>query len=121
LKSITPVGWPTVIPRIFIDDPKSLVNFIVGVFDATGEYQETRPTELRIGGSIIMVSGSEARGSYSACLYVYVSEVEKYFSRAVSAGAEVIEPPLDTPYGDRRAVVKDRWGNMWQIAKYTGA
>ena len=35
---------------------------------------------------------------------------------AVAAGAETLEPPLDTPYGDRRAMVKDRWGNVWQIA-----
>jgi len=36
---------------------------------------------------------------------------------AVAAGAETLEPPLDTPYGDRRAMVKDRWGNVWQIAR----
>jgi len=27
---------------------------------------------------------------------------------------------VDTPYGDRRATVKDRWGNTWQIATYRG-
>lgn len=68
------------------------------VFDASGTFNEARPSELKIGDSIIMISGSEARGAYSACLYVYVPEVETCFENALSAGAEEIEPPLDTPY-----------------------
>jgi uncharacterized glyoxalase superfamily protein PhnB len=30
----------------------------------------------------------------------------------------VVEEPLDTPYGDRRAMVRDRWGNVFQIAHH---
>jgi uncharacterized glyoxalase superfamily protein PhnB len=29
-----------------------------------------------------------------------------------------VEPPGDMPYGDRRAMVEDRWGNVWQIATF---
>jgi hypothetical protein len=25
---------------------------------------------------------------------------------------------MDMPYGDRRAMVKDSWGNIWQIATH---
>jgi uncharacterized glyoxalase superfamily protein PhnB len=35
--------------------------------------------------------------------------------RAVAAGATVIEEPLDTSYGARRAMVRDRFGNLFQI------
>ncbi|MCA3871704.1 MAG: VOC family protein, partial [Burkholderia sp.] len=28
------------------------------------------------------------------------------------------EAPADMPYGDRRAMVKDAWGNVWQIATH---
>jgi len=66
-----------------------------------------------------MVSDFESRGNYSACMYVYVSSVEEIFERAVCAGVSAIEEPLDTPYGDRRAVVKDAWGNVWKIAQYS--
>ena len=31
----------------------------------------------------------------------------------------VIEEPRDTPYGDRRAMVADVFGNMYQIAHLT--
>jgi uncharacterized glyoxalase superfamily protein PhnB len=27
-----------------------------------------------------------------------------------------MEPPLDTPYGDRRAMVRDPFGNVFQVA-----
>jgi uncharacterized glyoxalase superfamily protein PhnB len=33
-----------------------------------------------------------------------------------TAGAQSSEAPLNTPYGDRRGMVKDWWGNTWQIA-----
>jgi len=26
--------------------------------------------------------------------------------------------PAEMPYGDRRAMVKDRWGNVWQFATH---
>src|SRR5215475_5492530 len=41
--------------------------------------------------------------------------------RARDAGAVVLEEPADMTYGDRRAMVRDRWGNIWQIATHGGA
>jgi uncharacterized glyoxalase superfamily protein PhnB len=34
----------------------------------------------------------------------------------VAAGAVVLEQPVDTPYGDRRAMVSGPFGNVFQIA-----
>jgi len=116
--SDAPEGWHTLTPRIFAQDPERLVSFLREVFGAEGEFKESRPTELQIGDSIIMVSNFESRGSYAACLYVYVSSVEETFQRALSWEVEVVEEPRDTPYGDKRAVITDEWGTMWQIAKY---
>ena len=38
------------------------------------------------------------------------------YERAIAAGAVSLEDPRDTPYGDRRAMVRDPFGNLWQIA-----
>jgi uncharacterized glyoxalase superfamily protein PhnB len=35
----------------------------------------------------------------------------------LDAGAETMEEPVDTPYGDRRAMVRDPSGNIFQIAR----
>jgi uncharacterized glyoxalase superfamily protein PhnB len=114
--SFAPEGWPLVTPRLFARDPKGLVAFIKRVFRATGTYREDRPSELRIGDSIIMVNDDSARGPATAFLYVYVDDTDAAYRRAVAAGARSIETPGDQPYGDRRAMVEDPWGNTWQMA-----
>ena len=111
-----PPGWHTITPRIFTADPEGLVGFVKRTFEATGDFQATRPSEIRIGDSILMISGTEFRATQTACLYVYVRDVDEVFARSVTAGVKVIEAPTDMPYGDRRCTVEDGWGNVWQIA-----
>jgi uncharacterized glyoxalase superfamily protein PhnB len=113
-----PDGWHTVTPRIFTQDVRGLVDFLKTVFDATGDYRIGAPTEVRIGDSIVMVSGDGEREAMPAFLYVYVEDADETYRRAMDAGGESIEEPQDTPYGDRRAMVRDRWSNNWQIATH---
>ena len=66
---------------------------------------------------LIMISdGDDLRPAMPAFLYVHVADVDQTYRRAVEAGAESLEAPSDQSYGDRRAMVKDAWGNLWQIA-----
>lgn len=112
-----PAGWPTVIPRLFTDDVAGFADFLRTVFGATGDYHAERPTEMRIGDSIVMVSdGGGLREKMPGFLYVYVENSDSAYTRALDLGAIAIEAPLDTPYGDRRAMIRDAWGNVWQIA-----
>ena len=111
-----PPGWNTVTPRIMATDAKSLVEFVKQVFGATGDYHPQAPAELKLGDSIVMVSDAGVRPPMAACLYVYVADVDAIWQRAIDAGASSIERPANTPYGDRRGIVMDRWGNTWQIA-----
>ena len=119
--NFVPDGWPTLIPRIVAQEPEKLVAFIQHVFGATGEFQAKRPTELRIGDSLLMISGAIPRGLMSAFLYVYVEDTDATHRRAIEAGATPIEDPVETPYGDRRAMIEDAWGNTWQIATHGGS
>jgi PhnB protein len=111
-----PAGWHTVTPRIIVHGAEKLVEFVKHVFGATGQYHSQAPAELQLGDSIIMISDAGARDPMPACLYVYVESADVTWQRAVQAGAQSIESPLNTPYGDRRGMVKDPWGNTWQIA-----
>ena len=65
---------------------------------------------------MIMVSPATERDLFPAFLYVYVADADRAYKKAIDAGATSVEPPLDTPYGDRRAMVTDPFGNMFQIA-----
>ena len=115
-----PDGWPTLVPRIVVDEPEKLVGFIKHVFGATGDYRPERPVELRIGESMLMISGANGVEARTAFLYVYVVDTDATYRRALDAGATSVEDPREMPYGDRRAVISDAWGNMWQIATHSG-
>lgn len=116
-----PDGWHTVTPRIVVADPRRLVRFLVEAFGATGEFVDDAPAVMRLGDSVVMVSGSGAREPKTAFLHLYVDDADAVYRRAVAAGATSVEAPSDMPYGDRRAMVRDPWGNDWQIAAYAAA
>ena len=120
VKRFVPEGWHTVTPKIFVNDPKELADFLRQVFKATGEYRTDRPTQIKLGDSIIMLSDTQTRRATTAFLYVYVSDVDATYERAIEGEARSIEKPFDTPYGDRRCMVEDKWGNTWQIATFKG-
>jgi len=120
MNDVAPPGWPTVLPRVVASDSEQLVAFIKQVFAATGDYQKERPSEIRIGDSVILVSDAGVRETRTAFLYVYVADCDAVYRTALEAGARSIEEPLQTPYGDRRCMIEDRWGNAWQIATRPG-
>lgn len=111
--------WPmhTITPRMFVPDPAAAVTFLRDVFGAQGELEADRPTEITIGDSMIMVSGTAARPEFPVFLYVYVDDVDATHARALASGATSEEEPGSTPYGDRRAMVRDPQGNVYQIAR----
>jgi uncharacterized glyoxalase superfamily protein PhnB len=111
-----PAGWHSVTPRIVARDARGLVAFLSYVFGARGEYDPASPSILTIGDSRVMISEAGAREPKGAFLYVYVSDLDSVYRRALERGATSIEEPFDTPYGDRRSMVEDKWGNTWQIA-----
>ena len=116
MPSHRPPDWPALIPRLLAPDPAALVAFIKRVFDASGELRDDGPAELWIDGSLLMVSDAATRAPATAFLYVYVPDADATYRRALDAGARALEAPHDMPYGDRRAMVEDDWGNSWQIA-----
>jgi uncharacterized glyoxalase superfamily protein PhnB len=109
-------GYHSITPRIVAADSAGLVAFLRDVFDGKGEHVGDRPVEIRIGDSLVMVTPATQRAPFPAFLYVYVDDADAVYRRALAGGAESLEEPLDTPYGDRRAMVRDPFGNVWQIA-----
>jgi uncharacterized glyoxalase superfamily protein PhnB len=63
-----------------------------------------------------MISEAGVRKPTTAFLYVYVRDADATYQRAIDAGARSLEEPSDLPYGDRRCMLEDKWGNTWQVA-----
>jgi uncharacterized glyoxalase superfamily protein PhnB len=70
---------------------------------------------LRIGDGAIECGEWEP---LPAAFYLYVSDADALYRRAVEAGAKSLYPPSDQPYGDRMGGVEDPWGNTWYIASH---
>lgn len=115
-----PPGYHKVTPRMVVADVTAAVAFLQAAFDGEGEVSPGRPAEIRIGDSLVMVSGAGERDPFPAFLYIYVDDADAVYQRALSAGAFSLETPIDTPYGDRRAMVRDAFGNVFQVAHRLG-
>ena len=50
--------------------------------------------------------------------YLYVTDVDATFKKAVAAGGQSKREPANQFYGDRVATVADRWGNTWSIGTH---
>ncbi len=96
------------------------MSFILDVFGATGEFHRERPSELRIGDSLLMVGSALERNPITAFLYIYVEDTDTTYQRALERDASSLEEPREMAYGDRRAMIRDPWGNTWQIATHGG-
>ena len=112
----TPEGWHTLTTRIVVHKVPQFVEFLRRVFGAIGDYRPDLPTVMSIGDSMVMISEAGIRKPMTAFLYVYVEDADEIYRRAIDAGATSLEEPSVMPYGDRRGMVEDAWGNIWQIA-----
>ena len=74
MSSGVPDGWHSVTPRLIAEDPAALVRFLKAAFDARGELRIDSPTQLRIGDSIVMVSGSGPRAPTESFLYLSLAD-----------------------------------------------
>jgi uncharacterized glyoxalase superfamily protein PhnB len=65
--------------------------------------------------------GSEwTRTPGTAGAYVVTADVDALHARAVAAGAEILEGPVDREYGSRDFIARDPEGNLWSFGTYPG-
>jgi uncharacterized glyoxalase superfamily protein PhnB len=54
----------------------------------------------------------------SSSLWLYVTDVDASYKRAVDAGAKSNSPPADMFWGDRIANLSDPFGQKWTLATH---
>lgn len=55
-------------------------------------------------------------GDHSYLAYLYVEDVDAVHERAVAAGAEVLHPPRDEPWGVRELALRHPEGHRFMVA-----
>ena len=54
----------------------------------------------------------------TAMIYLYVTDTDASYKRALAAGGTSVMEPANQFYGDRNAGVKDSAGNQWWIGTH---
>lgn len=122
---ITREGIHTVIPYLAVRPAIELVEFVKRAFGAEEQLRTTGSAggvhaEVRIADTRLMIGGGGAWGGdpMPTALHLYVPDADRVYQAALEAGAQSLYAPVDQPYGDREAAVRDLAGNHWYIATH---
>lgn len=119
-----PEGYHTITPFLVVKDARKLIEFMKKAFDAEVKHISENDGvvmhgEVKIGNSILMIAEENVNAPASSTgLYLYVTNTDVMYKKAIAAGAASIMEPADQFYGDRNAGVKDFAGNSWWIATH---
>ncbi len=117
-------------PAIKYDDAPTALNWLKAAFgfephavhkDDAGNIVHV---EMKKGDAMIMFGGSRPpEESNPWCtepmgVYVCVDDIEAHFTQAKAAGADIVRPLSDTPYGSREYSVRDCGGHLWSFGTY---
>jgi PhnB protein len=116
-------GFRTITPYILVGGAAKFIEFLTQAFGAQERGRVPVPSgkimhaEVKVGDSILELSdGNDQYPPTLVALHYYVDDVDATYARAIEAGAISTHAPVDQPYGDREAGVKDPFGNNWFIA-----
>jgi PhnB protein len=114
-----------VIPHIIVKDAGAAIQFYANAFGASELFQLSGDdgtiahAKISVQRSTLMLSDPRppylppGPGGVSVILHVWVPRVDDLTTQAVAAGAGLLEPPADMPYGARQSVLRDPFGHVW--------
>ncbi len=125
--SYKPENYSTVSPYLIVADAAATIAFLERVFEAAELRRFPRPdgklmhAEVRIDDTVVMLADSvEGWPPVSSYVHVYVADVDAAYRRALEAGAESVQEPVQKEDEDKRGGVKDAGGTTWWIATRLG-
>lgn len=126
-ESYKPAGYTSVAPYLIVDGAARTIDFLSRVFGAEELRRFPAPdgtvmhAEVRIGDTVVMLTdGAEGWPPVPSHVHVYVEDVDATYRRALDAGAESAQEPVQKDDEDKRGGVKDAGGTTWWIATRVG-
>src|SRR5690348_3512346 len=122
-------GFHTITPYLIISGAAQWIGFVKQAFGAEEHFRAKRPgedfimhAELKIGDSMVELADASPQFPSMPCtLLLRVDDPDAIYNRALEAGATVMQPIADAPYGSRGGTVLDVAGNRLHISKPMGA
>lgn len=123
-----------VIPVLNYPDVREAVDWLCRAFGFSERLRiADHRAQLAFGkGEIVVAAGRATRASEdfetsesgsrpaNHSVMVRVLDVDAHYDRARQAGAQIISPPTDYPYGERQYSARDIGGHMWTFSESTG-
>jgi PhnB protein len=129
-----PDGYHTVTPYLTVKGAAQAIDFYTRALGAKEIERMSGPdgksimhAEIRIGDSVVMLSDElpqmgnrspQTLGGVTGSLFLYVSDVDTAFKRALDAGGKATMPPTDMFWGDRFGKFVDPFGHEWGMATH---
>lgn len=118
---------------LFVDDIASSKAFYAKVFTAETVWEDAVSSVLRFGGLLInlldtsqalqlvapLPVGSSSAGA-RALLTIRVTDVDEVCSALRGISVDLLNGPIDRPWGRRTASFADPSGHVWEIAQLIG-
>lgn len=115
---------------LFVDDIAVTKSFYAKVFDAASMFGDEVSTVLEFGGVMINllqvteaptlvepVSVAPAAAGTRMLLTIKVDDVHTECARLQALGIDLLNGPLDRPWGRRTAAFADPSGHIWELAQ----
>jgi uncharacterized glyoxalase superfamily protein PhnB len=127
----------TIVTTLRYRDAAAAIDFLCRAFGFQrkmvfpGPDDTIQHAQLTFGNGMIMLSSPTSGGPFDALQvphtpgtpatqspYLIVEDVDGHHDRAVAAGAKVVYPLTDEPYGGRGYSCLDPEGNLWNFGSY---
>jgi uncharacterized glyoxalase superfamily protein PhnB len=107
----------TIIPVLGYDDVPAAAAWLCDAFGFRVRLRiADHRVQLVLGDGAVVAAG--ARGDASShSLLVRVDDVDAHHARVEAAGALIVSPPADFPYGERQCTVEDVGGHRWTFSQ----
>jgi uncharacterized glyoxalase superfamily protein PhnB len=106
-----------VIPELPYSDVREAVNWLCRAFGFQERLQiGDHRSQLVFGGGSIVVT-KRGGGASSSVVMVRVEDADEHYAKSKEAGAKIVSPPADYPYGERQYTAEDIGGHIWTFSQ----
>jgi uncharacterized glyoxalase superfamily protein PhnB len=128
---------PAIIPCLVYADAPKAIDFLCDAFGFTrhavhADGDTVHHAQLMLEGNIIMLSTAgrhshdrfkmvsigEIDGKSALCICVVLDDPDAHHAVAKAAGADIVDPPHDNPFGGRSYEARDSEGVVWSFGSY---
>ena len=118
------------VPYLYFEDVAGGIAWLTAAFGFSERLRLNLPNgfvahaELELDGAVVMLGGVGRKNAgprpdrVRFGVYIFVDEVDSHYETARAAGAEIVDPPEDQPFGDRIDLARDPEGHEWYFAQH---